>query len=57
MNTELRLRGDNGVPVSGTGSAAERNTARDGIARAGQIAGRIPTADGENRTGNEFLRL
>lgn len=56
-DTELRLRGGNDVPASGTGSAAERNTAPDGIARAGQIADRIPTADGENRTGNEFLRL
>ena len=56
-DTELRLRGGNDVPVSGTGSVAERNTAPDGIARSGQIADRIPTADGENRTGNEFLRL
>ena len=57
MNTELRLHEGNGVPVSGTDSVAERNTAPGGVARAVQTAGRIPTADGENRTGNEFLRL
>ena len=49
---------------SRSGYVPEQNTvfdmhdcAPDGIVRAGQIADRIPTADGENRTGNEFLRL
>ena len=57
MNTEQRLHEGNGAPVSGTDSAAERNTAPGGVARTVQTADRIPTADGENRTGHEFLRL